>query len=126
MDRRKLALLLLKAVPVVGALSCVLNSMLSYIGIYLDWLGYATISFFIIAWYLLARIFNFCTFYFILLFYVLSCEALNMADYYIGIPVSDRGMFVLHVSLFGLYALIYTFIHVRDTRKLKEHLKETG
>lgn len=124
MDKKKVILLLLKIVPCVGAVCCASNSMLAYFGFNLEFLGYIMTAVFIIAWYALARYFRFCSFFFILLFYIISCEALNTIDYLIGIPVSDKAMFVLHVSLFGFYTLLYTYLHVRDTRKVREHLEK--
>lgn len=123
---KKIVLISLKVVPCVGALSCAANSMLSYFGIDLAWLGYVVIIVFILSWYLLARYFQFCSFYFMLLYYVITCEAINIIDCKSQLPFSNKHMFVLHVALFGFYAILYTILHVRDTRKLKEHIKENG
>ena len=122
MDMKKLILLLLKAVPCIGVLACASNSMLSYFGFNLEWLGYAAILFFFVVWFMLAKFFGFCSFYYILVLYIITREALNLLDYYVGVPVSNKGFFILHISLFGFYALLYTFLHVRDTKKLKRHL----
>ena len=126
MDKKTLVLLLLKAVPCLGAICCASDSMLAYLGFNLEWLGYVMVIFFLIAWYALARYFHFCTFYFILLFYIISCEFLNTVDFLFGIPVSDKAFFVMHVALFGFYALLYTYIHVRDNKKHKNNPGELG
>ena len=123
---KKLILILLKAVPVIGALCCALNSLLAYFGFDLAWTGYIMYFVFLIAWYALAKYFKFCSFFFVLLYYIITCEVINTIDYLFGIPISDKHFFVLHVALFGFYAILYTILHVRDTRKLKEHIKENG
>ena len=126
MDKKKLILILLKFVPCVGALCCALNSMFAYYGVNLEYLGYLMTISFLVAWYAMAKYFNFCTFYFILLFYIISCEILNTVDYLIGLPVSDKAFFVIHVALFGSYALLYTFIHVRDNKTNKNNPGKLG
>lgn len=121
---KKIILLLLKFVPCIGALCCAANSMLAYFGFNFEWLGYLMVVTFIVAWYALAKYFKFCSFFFMLLYYIITCEVINTVDYLIGIPISDKHMFVLHVALFGFYALLYTYLHVRDTRKIKQRLTE--
>ena len=122
--KKKIALLSLKVVPCVGALCCAANSMLSYFGIKLAWLGYVAIIVFISSWYLLARYFKFCSFYFMLLYYIITCEVVNIIDFKYHLPFSDKHMFVLHVALFGFYTLLYTYLHVRDSRKTKKHIAQ--
>jgi len=121
---KKLILILLKVVPTVAALCCALNSILSYFGINLAWLGYIVILVFFIAWIALAIYFKFCSFYFMLIGYIVVCEGLNLYDCLVGLPLSDRGMFVTHCSLIGITLLICTYAHVRDTKKIKQHFKE--
>jgi len=124
MDGRKRILLMLKAVPVVGALCCAADSMLAYFGFNLEWLGYILAITLLTAWYALARYFRFCSFYFVLLGYIITCQALNTIDYLYGIPVSDKQFFILHVALFGFYALLYTYLHVRDNKADKGHTRQ--
>lgn len=119
---RRVVLLMLKVTPVVAALCAALNSLLSYFDIDLIFLGYVAICFILITWYILSIYFKFCTFYRLLILYTLSAEGVNTIDYVHRIPISDWGYFVLHCGIIGLFILIFTFIHVRDTRQLKKHL----
>lgn len=121
---RKLVLLTMKLAPVIGAICCASNSLLSYYGIYLPWLGYIMAISFLIAWIALAIYFKFCSFYFMLIGYILISEGLNLYDCLVGLPLSDRGMFVTHCSLIGITILVCTFAHVRDTKKVKQHFEE--
>ena len=119
---KKAVLMLMKATPVVAALCTALNSLLSYFDIDLVFLGYVAISFFLITWYLLSLYFRFCTFYRLLILYTLTAEVVNTVDYVYLLPISNWAYFVLHCGIIGLFIIIFTYIHVRDTRKLKKHL----
>jgi len=121
---KRVLLLLLKAVPVVGALCCAASSLLSYYGIDLGWMGFVAQVFFFLSWLALAFYFRFCTFYYLLVMYIAVNQAFNIIDYIYYIPLSDRGCFVFHCGLIGLMIIIFTYIHVRDTRALKKHLAQ--
>ena len=123
---RKAALVMLKFVPVVYALCCALNSTLSYFGIDLAWIGFIANMMLFVGWLTLAYCFRFCSFYYALILYILTANGLNTIDYLFGIPVSDRGLFILHCGLIGLTILCCTYLHVRDTKKLKKHLTGVG
>ena len=123
---KKMALLMLKSVPVIGALLCALNSTLAYFGIDLAWTGYLMRVLFLIAWFMLARFFGFCSFYYKLIGYIILAQTINSIDYLYGIPLSDKGMFILHCGLIGFMLLLFTYCHVRDTKRLKRHLTKAG
>lgn len=74
---------------------------------------------FLIAWLAIANYFKFCVFYILLVLYILACEIMNIIDYIWGIPLSDKGMFVLHCGLLGLTIITSTIAHVRDKGKHK-------
>jgi hypothetical protein len=120
---KKLTLLLLKAVPVIGAICCASNSLLSYFGYDLAWMGYVLYIAFLLGWLALASYFRFCSFYFMLILYILLSEGLNLIEYFHPLPLSERDVFILHCGIIGFMILFFTYFHVRDTRKLKEHLK---
>ena len=54
--------------------------------------------------------------------YIITSELLNAIDYIYGLPLSEKGNFVLQCGTFGFYLLFYTILHVRDTRKVKRDL----
>lgn len=117
MDNKKLLLTLLRYVPITGAMCCASDSLLSYYFIDVVWLGYVMRLAFLIAWVALAVYFRFCIFYMILVIYIIVCDILNIIDYTWGIPVSDKGLFVLHCGLAGITFISATIAHVRDKRK---------
>ena len=121
---KKIVLLTLKIVPVVGALCCALNAIFSYYNIDLAWTGYILYFAFLLGWFALAIYFKFCSFYFILISYILLSEVINLIDYHFDLPFSDKGIFVLHCGLIGFIIIFFTYLHVRDTKKVKQHLKK--
>ena len=116
---KNLILILLRFVPIVGALCCAVNSILSCFDNDLVWLGYVMHGLMMITWIALAIYFRFCLFYFILVFYILICETINTIDYVFHIPFEDWEMFVLYCGLFGLTIITSTIAHVRHKRKHK-------
>ena len=120
--KNKPAILLLKFVPVVGAICCASNSTLSYYGIDATFMGYVFYCFILVTWLALAKLFHFCSFYYVMLAYLITTDIINIIDYTYGIPLSDKGYFVLQCGVFGFYLLFYTVLHVRDTRNLKKSL----
>ena len=121
---KHILLLLLKAVPIVGALCCALSSLTAYFGYELAWLGYVMRAVFMIAWIALAYYFRFCSFYFFLIYYIITCDTINIIDYLRPLPLTDWGCFVLHCAVIGLFVILFTYFHVRDTKKVKQHLEE--
>jgi len=121
---KELIIRLLRFVPVIGAICCAANSILSYLYIETEWLGYIMCATFLVAWLAIAKYFRFCVFYILLVLYILACEIMNIIDYIWGIPLSDKGMFVLHCGLLGLTIITSTIAHVRDKRKHKDHIED--
>ena len=116
---KKLVIILLRFVPVIGALCCALNSILSCFEKDLCWLGYVMHSAMMVTWITLAIYFRFCIFYFILVLYILTCEAINIIDYTHPIPIDNWERFVMYCGLFGITIVTATIAHVRDKGKHK-------
>lgn len=110
---------MMKIVPVVGAICCASNSLLSYFNLDLVFLGYVMQGVFLIAWYILAIYFRFCFYYRLLVLYILSAELVNTIDYIFPLPISNWNIFVLHCGIIGLFIIIATYIHVKNTRRIK-------
>lgn len=116
---KRLVIILLRFVPIIGALCCASNSILSYFDLDLVWLGYVMHGLMMATWIALAIYFCFCIFYFILVLYILACELINTVDYVFHLPFSDWEMFVIYCGLFGVAAIAATIAHVRHQRKHK-------
>ena len=48
------------------------------------------------------------------LHYVVINDALSVYDYYIGIPISDVELFLLHMILTGVLLFVVVFLHIRQ------------
>lgn len=100
------------------ALISLLNSTLSYFGIDLVILSYIGCSSVLsMAFlYLASYCFGFCAYHRMFLHYVVVNDILSTYDYYIGIPVSDIGMFLLHIMVTGISLFLILYLHQRNVK----------
>lgn len=109
----KLTIGVLKVIPMLLALISLLNSTLSYFGIdivlfsYIGCTSLLSLSFI----YLASYCFGFCAYHRMFLNYVVVNDLLSIYDYYIGIPVSDIGMFLIHIMITGVFLYIILYLH---------------
>ena len=54
------------------------------------------------------------------LHYVVVNDLLSIYDYYIGIPVSDTELFLIHIMLIGITLYLILYLHQRNARSNKE------
>jgi len=116
---KRLVLILLRFVPIVGVLCCASNSILSCFDHDLEWLGYVMHGTMMITWIALAIYFRFCIFYFILVLYILANETINAIDFVFHLPLENWDMFVIYCGLFGITIITATITHVGHKRKHK-------
>ena len=107
----KLELYLLKVIPMLLALIAFLNTVLSYFDIDLViWSYIGSVSLLpLIFLYMSSYVFKFCEYHRMFLHYVVVTNVLNVYDYYVGIPISDRELLVLHMIVAGisLFVILY-------------------
>lgn len=116
----KLFLGFLKILPMLMAGLFLLNTILSYFDI--DWpvisyiasVGLIPWLFIIIASYL----FRFCEYHRMFLWYIMFNNIICWIDEEYGLPISDRGFFVLHVAVAGLFLFLVLYFH-QKCRKYK-------
>ena len=110
-DLHKLLLFSLKVIPMLLALVSLLNTILSYMDIDVPLLSYlGGISLLpLIFLYLSSYAFRFCNYHRVFLHYVAVNWILNIYDYYIGIPLSDKNLFMLYMIITGiaLFVIFY-------------------
>lgn len=100
----------------------VLNSLLSYFDIngeILSVIGGQSI----LTWlflYISSFVFRFCVYHRLPLYYILLSDILAYYDNIIGIPVSNKTLFVLNISLIGIFILLIVFF------KFKQHESRTS
>ncbi|MBO4498755.1 MAG: hypothetical protein J5732_00685 [Bacteroidaceae bacterium] len=116
---RKLAALWIKHLPIIAALACASNSLSAYFGYNMEALGYLVTMLIYIGVFLLSYVLRFCFWHRCLIAYIMACEAINTFDYYVGIPISNKGMFVLHVALVGFVIILLVIHHVKEVQRRK-------
>lgn len=116
----KIELGLLKVIPMILALTALLNSILSYFGIDLYILSYiGGVSIFTMLFlYLSSYVFKFCEYHRMFLHYIVSTWIINIIDYYVGIPISDLEYLCLQMIIAGISLFTILYLYVRSHKKL--------
>jgi hypothetical protein len=117
--KHKLFLGFLKILPMVMAGLYLLNTILSYFDLdltifsYLTGVGVIPWLFILVASYL----FRFCEYHRMFLWYIMVNNILCWIDEEYGLPVSDRGFFVLHIIVAGIFLFLVLYFH----QKCRKH-----
>lgn len=116
----KLELILLKIIPIIIALSIMLNSITAYFGIslhvfsYISGIGYIPLIFLYISSY----VFRFCEYHRIFLYYIAVTNTINIIDYEYGIPVTYIELFVINCVLIGITIFLVLYLYVKTHKKV--------
>lgn len=104
----KAELYLIKVIPMLFAFLSLLNDALSYFNIDVPLISYiGSVSILTLAFmYLSSYVFKFCFYHRMFIHYTAVNWVLNIIDYYIGIPLSDRNLFVMYMILAGITLFI--------------------
>jgi hypothetical protein len=72
--------------------------------------------------YLASYVFRFCAFHRIFIHYYAFIELLNVTDYYVRIPISDKAITLLHdsVTILFLVSIVVIYIYKYKKDKCKE------
>ena len=112
----KIELLLIKVIPFIIMCCYVINSVLSYFEIntiILSIIGGMSI----LPWIFLfvsSFVFRFCIYHRLPLYYVLITDIINYYDNVIGIPISNKSLFVLNMIIVGIFILMIVFFKFRQ------------
>lgn len=120
----KIELYLIKVIPVILSGVALLNTILSYFYIdipllsYLGGVSVLTILFLYISSY----VFRFCNYHRMFIHYITINWILNIIDYYIGIPVSDKRMFLIYLVITGivLFIVLYEYLSKKNNSKASQ------
>ena len=112
----KLTLGALKVIPMLLAFCALLNTCLSFYGFRCDILSlFGGVSFIPLAFfYLVSYVFQFCAYHRMFLHHILITDILNLIDYYIWIPVSDRAMFGVYLLISGIFAYLALYYYRKE------------
>ena len=118
-DLYKIELYSIKVIPIILAGLCLLNTVLSYFYIDLPILSYiGGLSLLpLLFLYISSYVFRFCTWHRLFLHYITINWILDIWDYYWGIPISDRGLFLLYIIISGLFLFLIFYYRKYDTIK---------
>ena len=111
----KLFLLVSKVLPMILAFCHLLNIVLSYFYIEDHILNYISgISILTILYlYLVSYIIKLCSYYRMFLHYCVIINIINVYDYYIGIQLNDKELFMLYLVLTIITMFIVLYLKVK-------------
>lgn len=109
----KFVLFILKVIPMLLAEIALLNTALSYWDIDVPLLSYlGGISLFpLIFLYLASYAFKFCKCHRMFLHYVSVTWVMNIYDYYIGIPISNKELIMVALIIFCIFFFLVLYCH---------------
>lgn len=115
----KIELCLLKIIPMLTALMCFTNTVLSYMRIDLAIFSYiAGMSFIpLLFMYVSSYVFQFCEYHRLPLYYIAANNIISIVDYHIGIPLENLEIFCLNMIIAGIALFIIIFLYVKSHKK---------
>ena len=107
----RIELYLIKTIPIVIALIALLNTILSYFYIEVPLLSYiGGVSLFELMFlYLSSYVFKFCVYHRLPIHYITINWLLNIYDYYIGIPLNNKNLFLTYMIISGITILLILY-----------------
>lgn len=123
----KVQLYFLKLIPIVLAVLYFLNVVLAYFGIdcpifsYIGGMSLLPFMFILIS----SFVFKFCIYHRMFLYYILVNNILTIYDYYIGIPITDRSLVVLHTIIAGVFLFVILYLKRKHDRNTKQTIDQT-
>lgn len=116
-------LIITKYFPHISAFMYVIYTLLQFAGIDPIILGYL-LDYSLIPWlymYLTSYIFRYCYVHRLPLYYILINEILTITDYYVGIPLNNFSLLLLHLLFIALLIYGYSFYYIKYKLKHEFH-----
>ena len=112
----KLLLIVLKVIPMLLALSAMIGMLLDFFGkdssIFSFIGGVSLLP--LLFLYLASYVFRFCEYHRMFLHYVVANNVLTYADYYIGLPIDNAALFMVHIFLIGLFMFLVLYFYRKE------------
>lgn len=67
--------------------------------------------------YVSSYVFKFCEYHRMFLHYIAISDIINIYDWYIGIDISNRNLFIIHVIIAGISLFIILYLYVKNYKK---------
>lgn len=120
----KLLVVMLKYIPMIISLCYLANTITAYVGIDIPVLS-SIAGMSLLTWvfmYIATIVFKFCSYHRMFLYYILIVDIINIIDYYIGIPISDFQLLMLHSIITGisLFIILFLYLKVNGTKVNKK------
>lgn len=118
----KLELICIKVIPYFIVLCYVGNTISSYLYKELpifSFIGSLSILPMLFL-YLSSFVFRFCIYHRLPLYYCFISDCISLYDLYVGIPISNRNLFVLNMMILGIFVLLLVYF------KFKQHESRTS
>lgn len=114
-DLYKLELLILKSLPILIALCYLLNTVLSYFKIDFAFLSViGGLSLLPIIFILVSSfVFKFCIYHRLPIYYIIVSDIINYYDLYIGIPLSNKSLFILNMIIAGIFIIAIVILKAK-------------
>lgn len=112
-SNHKTFLVITKFIPHVSALMYALYTLIQFAGIDPIIIGYF-FSYSLLPWvYMLitSYVFRYCYVHRLPLYYILLNEILTITDYYIGIPINEFNLLLIHLLLIALLIFGYSYYY---------------
>lgn len=115
----KTGLILLKMIPMLLALCCLCNSILSYFNLDVCVLSYiGGISVIpLVFLYLASYMFRFCEYHRMFLHYIVITWMINIYDYYYILPLSNLNYLCLQMIIAGISLFIILYLYAKSHQK---------
>ena len=117
----KLTIGTLKVIPMLLAVTTLLNQTLSFFNVDWEILGFVGgVSLLpMIFLYLASYCFRFCSYHRMFLHYVVACDVITLYDYYIGIPISAVSLFLMNLIIAGITLFVVLYLHQKHVKCIK-------
>lgn len=122
--KHKSYLLLLKYLPHLIAILCMVYTLLQFIDVDAIIIGYI-INYILVGYvYICSIIFKFCYIHRLPIYYYILNELTSIIDtYVIQIPVDEKGLLGIHLTIIGIIILCYTKYYLKYVRNNKKCFK---
>lgn len=111
----KIELWLIKAIPIIISILYFTNTILSYFNINLEIFsmlgGLSLIT--ILFLYISSFVFNFCKYHRLFIHYITLNWLLDVFDYYIGIPITNKAYLILILSITAIFIYFITYFKLK-------------
>ena len=109
----KILLCSVKVIPMIISGIYLLNTVLSYCNIDLPLFSYIVQFLFIGFFYTASYVFKFCAWHRMFIHYISLILILNIIDYHIGIPLSDRNILASYLVISVVFLIITVILKFR-------------